>query len=215
MKKIEMIIVVLLFFFTFCNNTIAESKDPETDIKMDWIILEGKWEITRELVRYLGPKDPKSSENYGLILYKGRVWNGTIETTINFTGKLKSAKIVFSYNPVTKSFYTAGLGRSGNNYSFKTTELGGEPSAFALEYYRHDYWESFYIFRNLADLTPETDYHTKILIEGDKVTLIVNEVKLITSILPVPMFSDQVGIFVDSSGRVEFKNTKLNAKVLY
>ncbi|EDN68967.1 secreted protein [Beggiatoa sp. PS] len=199
------------------DNGCANANKP--DSATGWIVVTGKWKIDGQSVTYLGPDNPKSSQPYGIILNKGLIWNGSIETTVKFTKEVGTAHILFSYNPVTKGYYTSGLGGTGG-YNQNLAYLVGE---FSQTWYynisgqqRRQGWMALGSFGSQSDLLLNVDYKlTTSIDDGRYGDLNVNNIKVIQrGLLPRSMYGPYVGLFAWGTGPIEFKDFRLNAKDL-
>lgn len=138
---------------------------------------------------------------YGILLNKGRIWNGSVETVISFPEKFREeycgARILFSYNPVTKNYYSAGF---GGEYTCNNERCAYVLSEFIQnsedKYNRQPpyIWKPITQFGYQRDLFPKSDYKTTILLNTNTVRLLVNNVKVIENDLPHPLYSDHVGL---------------------
>ena len=178
------------------------NSEPLTD---DWTIVKGRWEKRGESILYLGPDEQKTPVPYGMILNKKqRIWKGSIEITAKFTGKENGGHIIFSYNPLTKKYYTTGVGRIYNKPNYKAAySLFESEGGHARKNLAH--------FGTLNDIVQHSDYNLIASIEGNSIKMSVNNIVVFSSYLPHPMYSDRVGLFACGLTEVEFKGFKINA----
>lgn len=164
-----------------------------------WAAIAGKWNFTDDSAVYLGPDDPNSSYPYGLALSDGHVLNGSIETRVKFEKPQGSAgRIVFGYNSETRNYFSAGL--------------GGYDSAYVLdEFLQARGWTALGVAGNIKNVAPGSEFQIKTRINGQKVSLTVDGIRVIEHNLPRPLSVDQVGLFAWGPSKVEFKATKVTA----
>jgi hypothetical protein len=179
------------------DNGCANASQPEN--ATGWIIVTGKWKIDGQSVTYLGHDNPKSYQPYGIILNKELLCNGSIETTIKFTKKVGVAHILFSYNPVTKGYYTLGLGGIGM-YRSSAYLVGEFSQASYYDYnrqHRRQGWQALNSFGSQSDLLLNVDYKlTTSIDDGSYGDLNVNHIKVIQrGLLPRSMYGPYVGLF--------------------
>jgi hypothetical protein len=179
-----------------------------------WVIVKGKWELKGPSATYVGPDEPietdKSLDPCGLILSKTEIWNGIIETTVNFMGNYgmgpyagSAAYILFGYTPSTKEYYIAGL--------------GGHDRAYVLYQFRNGTgWIMLDAEGKKSHLDPQADYCIRARVQHkSKVSLIVNDVTVLEHDLPEPVSGGQIGLFAWGYLPIEFKDTKVSLKTLY
>lgn len=189
------------------NNTQKRTDNYEQKLRetlnksvKGWTIVKGKWEIRGQAIKYVGAED--EANPYGMLINENqRIWQGFIETTVNLKGEA-GAHVIFSYHPVQKFYFTAGIGRISN-------QVG---SAFILTELQNGAYNTLSSFgKREENLVENSEYKVKTLIEDNRVSLIVNGIKVISQQLPHMTYSDRVGLFVYGTEPVEFKNFKVNS----
>lgn len=154
---------------------------------LDWTILAGRWRLDDGVITYLGPDE---QANYGLILSRERLWNGSLETLVQIADDpTAQAQIVFSHNPVTRAFYAAGV---------------GDTHAYALQSFTTTA-KLVQVFGQRQDISIDTRYRLNLTLLGDRYSLSINDVKVMSGVLPTPPFSDRVGLYVSGEGPISFE----------
>lgn len=191
--------------------------ENQQDSTAGWIVVTGKWKTDGQSVTYLGPDNPKSSQPHGIILNKGLIWNGSIEATVKFTKEIGVAHIIFSYNPVTKKYYSSGLGGTGNHnqFAYLVSEFSQKQYYDSRNQQHTPGWRSVDNFGSQRDLFLNTDYRLTTSIHGNEVSLNVNLIKIINTTLLPSMYSPHAGLFAWGTAPIEFKDFKLNTKDLF
>jgi len=161
---------------------------------LDWTILAGRWRVEDGVVTYLGPDD---RAGHGLILSRQGLWNGSLETVVRIAGGPDTqAQIAFSHNPVTRAFYAAGI---------------GDTHAYALQAFT-DAAQLVQVFGQRQDIGSDASYRLTLRLTGEQYSLSVNDVKVMSGVLPTPPFSDRVGLYATGDGPVSFRAFQVEAR---
>lgn len=158
-----------------------------------WAPLAGKWNFNDTVVEYLGPENTKLP--FGVILSSFRVRSGSIISTVTFNEIKESAgRILFGYNSSLDSYFSAGIG----GYDF----------AYVLdEYSQGRGWKALKSHGSNINLQIGMPYELKVQIQGQSVSLKVDNIKVIDQALPYPPQGDQTGFLAWGPGKVKFENT--------
>jgi len=161
---------------------------------LDWTILAGRWRLDDGVITYVGPD---GQTDHGLILSAERLWNGSLETVVQIADDpTAQAQIVFSHNPVTRAFYAAGV---------------GDTHAYALQSFTRAA-QLVQVFGQRQDIGVNTRYRLKLSLSGDRYSLSINNVKVMSGALPTPPFSDRVGLYVSGEGPVSFESFQVQVR---
>jgi len=181
----------------------SEEVISDNDFFKKWLVITGRWEITKQYVKYLGPDDPNTSVPHGIILYQTTLWQGkgSIETNVNFLGGAKegSARILFAYNSKTREYYTAGLGGHGYAYCMSDFRIGEKGGWYPIKW-----------MTDQSSLENFSEYKIRVSIISDKACLYVNDIKIFEVNLPKLIDEGHVGFFTWGPTPIEFKNFNLS-----
>ena len=164
----------------------------------EWAPISGIWKLDGSTATYLGPdpSDPSSSQfGYGVALSPTRLRGGSITTMVFLEETEESAgRIVFGYNSATGNYLSAGIAGYGFAYLLD-------------EFLPNRGWRAVRREGSKLNLHPQTPYELEVRLQGQRVSLTVNNVKVIEQNLPYPPSGDQIGLFAWGPGGVRFENT--------
>lgn len=165
-----------------------------------WAPIAGKWEFKENLIVYLGPEDPNSPIPYGIALSKARIRSGSIETRVHFLNNPQDSagRIIFGYNSETREYFSAGIG--GYNLAYVLDEFLPARG-----------WKAVSAVGSIQNFASDSEFHIETRIFGQKIVLMVDDIKVVEYSLARPPTGDQVGIFAWGPGPIEFKATKFAA----
>ncbi len=165
-----------------------------------FIPMQGNWDIASETTTYLGPS-PQHHPAVGVCLSASRFRSGLISVDVTFPSAESAARIVVGYNAATDSYYSIGLGGYGRGYVVDSFQPGRG-------------WSALVARGDAAQLAPSsaaseaksasTRYHLVVQVEGQHVSLSVNDVRVIETSLPTPLQGDQAGLFAWGHERISF-----------
>ena len=163
-----------------------------------WAAVAGKWKFKEDSVVYLGPEDPNSTILYGVALGNARARSGSTETRVHFFEKPQASagRIIFGYNPQTREYFSVGLG--GYNFAYVLDEFSPTRG-----------WKALAAAGSIENFTPNSEFQIETRIYGQRVSLLVDSIKVVEHNLPRPLDGDHVGLFAWGSSQVEFKATKV------
>lgn len=168
---------------------------------INWAPLLGECEQTEDQLKFKGgmiefpPGEGKMSPSIGNFLANRKFAGGTITAEIEFEDVDVEAgtacSIIFYYNLATSNFATAGLGGAALYY---ITEFAGGR------------WITYAVAGDPKNLKSKRKYIVKISIIGSYITLNVDGVDVLSSILPVTLPQTQVGIWCRSKSNITITN---------
>lgn len=164
-----------------------------------WVPTVGKWEFKEGIAEYIAPL-AKSLQPFGIALGEEGFRSGSIKTKIRFDENVEgpSGRIIIGYHPATSEYYTVGL--------------GGYGYAYVISEFRQSRWRGLKLEGDQENLSPNTDYEIEVKLEGQRVGLRVDGIKVIEYSLPRPLKGDQFGLFAWGKSRIQFKDTKITKK---
>jgi hypothetical protein len=167
-----------------------------------WVDVAGRWafpssEVTEKKIVYSGT-DVKPVE-YGLCLNDGRVLQGRISTTVVFPNAVTEAKVVFGYDSELSRYYMAGLGGWGNGYTIS-------------EFVPSFGWRGLKVAGRQANIVSKKEYVLEVRIQGHRIVLAVDGVRILEHVLEAPLAGDQIGLFAVGQEVVEFRECRFRSE---
>jgi hypothetical protein len=183
---------------------MQESKVEER--AMNWMPVAGVFEQEGEDLLFKGRQiertDPGNPEAGGSVkrplagqaICSETFAEGSLEVDITFaqTESKPLGEIIFSFDPVSGSMLTAGLGLSTAEGMFSIRQWNGKN------------WTVIGMAGALANLKTGQPYHVSVSVQGSVVTLNVNGIEVLRQQLVVATAESQVGVFCISSGEIRF-----------
>ena len=176
----------------------------EFTIVTDWARLYGIWGKGPDPLTYLGVDDtlphitaPQAS--YGMILSGVKFDSGKVRTTISLSSDKDSGRILLGYSPRTSRYLTVGLG-------------GGEGEAYDLSEFAPGIgWLRLAGSGQSSDLEIQRPYPVEVRLDGQRIRLQVDGIKVIDHILREPLSREQAGLFAWGIGPVGFGPVEISS----
>ena len=145
----------------------------EVHMKQDWSQIEnwagifGKWRVDGKSVSY-SATDSQAAFSFGIAIGSGRSRNGSIAATIDLGKKhnANEARLIFGYDPLTRDYFSAGLGGYGGAYAIDQFEQG-----FG--------WRNLVLAGVRDNLDENKTFNVRVDILGNQVTLWVDDVLVV------------------------------------
>jgi hypothetical protein len=174
--------------------------NPQSESIVHWIPIVGRWNFDQSgLVTYLGPQS-ESPHPYGICVQKLRFYEGVVRATISVPqqtissqDELPSGRLLFGYQNADEEYFLAGIGGHGSAY----TLVSHHPSSG---------WVPIAWAGSNKNLSVEQHHHVLVNVEGQKITLKIDETPVLTRRLGSPLPVGQLGLFAWGNGRVEFSD---------
>ncbi|HLG27813.1 MAG TPA: hypothetical protein VI423_08515 [Paenisporosarcina sp.] len=166
----------------------------------NWAPIVGIWESEANQILYVKQSDARIPFGFGIALSPARLRSGSISTTIDFSNNPHSneARLIFGYNTLTRDYFSAGIGGYGN--------------AFVIdEFVSSRGWQALNVTGSKESIDETKPHNVVVNIDGQRVTLIVDEIQVVQHKLSRPLPGDQVGLLAVGPGQVSFANTVVNA----
>ena len=158
-----------------------------------WIDIKGIWDLHQEdNIQYLGPSDDQIPE-IGLMLNDGTINKGKIACNVQFPEHISEARILFGYSSQAGKYYSAGLGGHGAGYAIQ-------------EFIPQFGWVPIVLAGNSKNLRTGKDYSVEVQLIGSKVSLFVDDVRILEHVLDAPIKGNQIGLFTVGKTKVVFKD---------
>jgi hypothetical protein len=139
---------------------------------------------------FLGPDNP--SLPFGVALTPIQLRNGFVQVKVSLKETAGTAgRVLFGFDPRTEAYFTAGLGGHGLAYLLD-------------EYVPRTKWQVLRAHGSEANLSMKKAANVRLDLLGQRVSLSVDEVRILTDNLPHPLLGDQIGLFAWGSAAVQF-----------
>ena len=142
-------------------------------------------------MRYLGSQ-PSPGPPSGICLTNLSLTDGMISSRIRLSVN-KEGRVLLGYRSLTEPYWMAGLG----GWEFAYTIGVFEPASG---------WRALAHAGSIDNLVPEQWYEVRVALEGQRVSLSVDDVRVLQHVLDKPLTGGQVGLFSFGPGEVEFSS---------
>jgi hypothetical protein len=158
-----------------------------------WIDIIGIWNRpTTNEIRYTGPSDIHPPP-IGIIINDGMVNKGNITCKAYFPETVSEARILFGYSSQSNRYYSAGL--------------GGHYAGYAIQEFDPNFgWRGVKLAGNSENLRIKKEYHIEVQITGSKISLFVDDVRVLEHVLDKPLEGNQIGLLAVGKTDVVFKD---------
>ena len=160
-----------------------------------WAAVTGNWELGDRRAEYLG--SPASAR--GILLGHSRLRNGTVKAVVALSEEADGGGVLLGYTSPNSRQIIVGLG--GHGEAYVVSEF--EPSLGLIRL------DGAGI---RANLQPERPYQVEVQIDGQRLRLTVEGIRVLTHIFPQPLSAGQIGLSAWGNGRVEFSNVEVSAR---
>jgi hypothetical protein len=162
-----------------------------------WAAIEGRWELTADKAKYLGPSKPGSANPLGLAIGSVPFRDGSFRTTIRITrNQDTSAGIVLGYQSM--------------NAEWAAVQLGAYNCAYAISLYRPTIgWTGIATAGLLSNLKVNEAHVLEVTVAGQRVTMHVNEVRVLEIVLPKPLEGTGAGLFAWDNAELLFSDPEV------
>src|SRR5437870_5058017 len=161
----------------------------------NWAPITGRWSIEPEVVRYLGPQRDSRCP-FGICVTNADLTDGSVSTRIMLSENTEG-RILLGYRSPTERYLMAGLGGWGFAYT-----IGEFEPAFG--------WRGLALAGSLANLSTKQWYEVRVTVTGQRVSLRVDDVRVLEHVLDKPIAGGQVGLFAWGEQTVEFTGFSVN-----
>ncbi|MEG6586329.1 hypothetical protein [Dendrosporobacter sp. 1207_IL3150] len=162
-----------------------------------WASLIGKFLYEHNLTTFKGYKSNSDFPGVGVAVCNSNFDGGIIEAELDFEniGHGTACQIIVSHS--SHEFVTAGL----------TSSSDGSPSGmYYIGMFSNQRWNSLAVSGDSQNLTPGVKYNLKVEVKGSLVHLKVNDVLVLSAIVPQIRPRSQVGIYCTSAYDVFIRN---------
>lgn len=158
-----------------------------------FVQIEGRWSFEGNRTIFLGPTDPGTP--VGLCLSPCPFRSGTagVRAKIGQDPQNSAARILIGYNAANGGYWSVGLGGYGRAY---VTD-GFTPGQG---------WRALDARGDASQLRPGSEHDIGIEVAGQRVSLSIDNVRVLESVLSSPLQGNQAGLFAWGTEKVEFSD---------
>lgn len=154
-----------------------------------WAPIVGKWSVTEDAVRYLGPQ-PALQSPFGVCVTNAEFTGGTISTRVQADGDAEG-RILLGYRSPSERYIMVGL--RGWNFAYT---IGEFDPAFG--------WRALAVAGMSSNLVADRAYQLQVTLRGQRVSLTVDDVRVLDHVLEKPLSGGQTGLFAWGTHGVAF-----------
>ena len=185
------------------NQQTATPLSPITE----WAALAGAWGFSQGEATYSPAGQGRTGRSahtgampYGLALSSVHLRDGAIQADVTLRSqKDTSAGIVLGFNAEAKTYVAVLLGGWNSAYAISETDESAG-------------WRALNTAGSLSNLQPDQAYRVRVIQQGQKVTLEVDQVRIFEHVLSKPLPGNQIGLLAWGSFAVEFKAISFSAE---
>jgi hypothetical protein len=159
-----------------------------------FVQLEGLWKFEGNRATFVAPIDATTPVGICLSPSRSRAGTVTVQATL---GKEKpqnsAARVLIGYNATTGAYWSVGLGGYGRAY---VTDMFNPGQG----------WRALDARGAGSQLLPAHPYLIEVEAAGQRISLSVDHVGVLQSVLPSPLEGNQLGLFAWGNEEVEFSN---------
>lgn len=170
---------------------------------MKWAVIQGNFDIAKSIIFHGKPlpyKGAKGEELVGLdigtAMTNTSFFGGEISAEIEFTkiGERNACELIFYYDAATNIQLSAGIGTF---------------NAFCIRQWDSSKWTEHAVSGSRESLKPNRRYLLKVSVRGSRVTLYIDDVEVLATVLPFAIPGSQVGIFCLDDAEIKVHNYKV------
>jgi hypothetical protein len=167
-----------------------------------WAPLVGRWRLALpdQQLSYLGTKEP-GGHPYGVCVSEPRLSEVelTVTVTIGNRSADSSGRVLLGYRNLNERYISAGIGGYGAAYN-------------VTEYLPSIGWRSLALAGLAENLEPGRPYRITVRVAGQRLSLTVDQVRVLEVQLDSPLPDGQVGLFAWGTAEVIFKTPSFVAR---
>jgi hypothetical protein len=163
----------------------------------NWAPIFGEWNIDVENGRVIfqsAPQDARSQ--FGICVSDVRLTEGEARLAYRQTKGTVDGRLLLGYQSLASDYYTVGLGGYGNAYNI-------------VHYNQNTGWRSVATAGIGHVLQADRIYRLAVRVEGQRIVLEVDGVRVLEHVLDVPLPSGQMGLFAWGDGGAEFSDIRV------
>jgi hypothetical protein len=167
---------------------------PEWEAITSWAPIVGRWTIQTGTPTYEGPQQD-TPHPFGICVSNASFSEGTIKVLINLSEDTEG-RVLLGYRSPDQPYWTVGLGGYGSAYVLSEYDPGVG-------------WRARSGLGSQTNLVGGKDYEIEVKLEGQRVQLTVDTVRVLDYVLEQPMAPGQAGVFAWGKGRLKFSEMRV------
>lgn len=170
---------------------------------MKWVAVNGKFDFSEDTIVFKGAPRPFTNDkgdeqtglSGGLIISDQHFSSGEISAQVEFEkiSKNNGCAIVFYFDPMQHWQISAGI---------------GAPQAYIIQHYDGQ-WVRHAFSGTKENLTSSQSYEIKVSVRGSKVTLTIDGVDTLATVLPFPIIPSQAGLWFMDDSEIRVSNYRV------
>jgi hypothetical protein len=163
--------------------------------KTNWAAIVGRWSFNGQQATYLGPapESPESAIPVGICVTNFQLTAGKISCRVKLPDSRSEGRPLLGYRSPDERYIMAGIG--GWNYAYTVGER--DPTLG---------WRGLAVAGSAANLTPNQWFGQTVELNGQRVRVSVDNVRVLQHVLDKPLTIGQVGLFAVGRNPIEFDN---------
>jgi hypothetical protein len=164
-----------------------------------WAPIVGRWEISEGAITYLGPQQEQLAHPIGICISNSRFSEGEAKALVHLpekfggTGDEASGRILLGYKSLDLPYVMVGLGGYNRAYAISQFEPGLG-------------WRAVAVAGSWENLVPSKTYELMVQVSGQRLTLAVDDVRVLDHVLEAPLPEGQLGLSAWGEHRIEFRD---------
>lgn len=173
-----------------------------------WAPIVGKWRTSADSITFTGEVVPRSAGTQTVravgVALSGTLFDrGVVSGSIRLSAEDSAGRFLFGFESFDSRHVAVGIGGSLEAYVIEEWDARARPILRPLA-----------IAGSMDNLELDRSYKVQVNLEGQRMTLNVDGIKVLDHLLAEPLDREQVGIMASGNGEVEFADVKVSARVL-
>lgn len=176
----------------------------------NWVPIFGRWKDDSGTVAFIGGENSEqaseqaflSQPSFGIALSGIRFSNGTIKATVwlpEITSRGSYGQILLGFNSWQSRWISVGI--------------SGEGPAFVVAERIHGAgWRVLESAGSAANLKGNFPYSVEVKVDGQRISLTIDSIRVLEHVLTDPLSREQVGLFAQGDGPVKFETVSVTAQ---
>jgi hypothetical protein len=165
----------------------------EPENPTNWAAIVGRWSFSGQQATYLGPaiESPESAIPLGICLTNFQLIEGKISCRVKLPDPMSEGRILLGYRSPDERYIMAGIGgwKRACTIGERDPTLG---------------WRGLAVAGSAENLTPSQWYDQTVELNGQRLRVSVDSVRVLQHVLDKPATNGQVGLFAVGRNRIEF-----------
>jgi hypothetical protein len=163
-----------------------------------FVQIEGRWKFEGNRATYVGPTEARTPVGVCLAPTPFRSGTAAVRAKMGARPQNSAARILIGYNAATGGYWTVGLG--GYDRAYVTDSFNPGQG-----------WRGLDIRGAASELRAGHVHDIEVDVTGQRVSLSVDHVRVLESVLPSPLQGNQAGLFAWGAEEIEFSDFRVLA----